>query len=191
MNTTEITTKAEVRKSMDIAFDEVYPAAAEPAPVPEVKDVKKKRFNLMSAFTSNTNKVVGSCGMLNLGNTCYMNCALQCLAHTPLLLTYFLSNHYVSDINKNNPLSSHGKIVEEFASLLRTLNSTYSYINPHKFKGVFEKYRPLFSGNNQHDAQEFLSEILDCLHEDVNRIADKKYILAPEDDVWDKMSIQV
>ena len=58
------------------------------------------------------------------------------------------------------------------------------YISPSKFKKVVEKCKPIFSGHDQQDAQEFLSEILDSLHEDVNRVVDKPYVAAPDDAIW-------
>ena len=36
----------------------------------------------------------GRIGIKNLGNTCYMNSALQCLGHTRELLNYFISGEY-------------------------------------------------------------------------------------------------
>ena len=33
---------------------------------------------------------LGAVGLVNLGNTCYMNSVLQCLSNTQLLRTYFL-----------------------------------------------------------------------------------------------------
>ena len=48
--------------------------------------------------------VPGICGLLNIGNTCFMNCGLQCLSHTPLLRSYFLSGRYAAEINRDNPL---------------------------------------------------------------------------------------
>ena len=57
----------------------------------------------------------GLAGIANIGNTCYLASASQCLAHTPALTEYFLSEGYLKEINEENFLGTKGKLVRAWA----------------------------------------------------------------------------
>lgn len=63
----------------------------------------------------------GVTGLRNLGNTCFMNSGLQCISHVTELTEYFLSNKYLQDINKDNPLGTKGELCMSFANMLKHL----------------------------------------------------------------------
>ncbi|PSR91397.1 Ubiquitin carboxyl-terminal hydrolase [Actinidia chinensis var. chinensis] len=124
----------------------------------------------------------GLAGLQNLGNTCFMNSALQCLVHTPPLVEYFLQD-YTDEINRQNPLGLHGELALAFGELLRKLwSSGRTTIAPRAFKGKVARFAPQFSGFNQHDSQELLAFLLDGLHEDLNRVKQKPYIETKDTD---------
>ncbi|KPP63921.1 ubiquitin carboxyl-terminal hydrolase 4-like, partial [Scleropages formosus] len=119
----------------------------------------------------------GLCGLSNLGNTCFMNSALQCLSNTPPLTQYFLDDLYEAEINRDNPLGMRGEIAEAYADLIKQMwLSRSSYVAPRSFKTQVGRFAPQFSGYQQQDSQELLAFLLDGLHEDLNRVKKKPYL---------------
>eukprot|EP00164_Ancoracysta_twista_P000126 GFYU01000183.1.p1 GENE.GFYU01000183.1~~GFYU01000183.1.p1 ORF type:complete len:1042 (-),score=289.47 GFYU01000183.1:66-3191(-) len=128
-----------------------------------------------------SNRLPGNCGLSNLGNTCFMNSSLQCLSHSKYLKNYFVSNRYLSQINKTNPLGMKGQLAEEFGELLKVLwSGDHDSFSPRQFKWKVGQFAPQFSGYSQHDSQELLAFLLDGLHEDLNLVQDKPYTEAVE-----------
>lgn len=125
-------------------------------------------------------------GLTNLGNSCYMNCILQCLGATPQLTGFFFPSlstsaslqhsavqSYRQHINVNNRLGTKGILTTNFVSLLKNMfGSTGTYFTPLEFKKVMGSLSPSkqFATFDQQDCIEFLDFLLDRLHEDLNQM---------------------
>jgi len=112
--------------------------------------------------------VRGATGLQNLGNTCFLNATVQCMANTPLLREYFLSARYLRDVNERNS-GCKGRLAEEFGHVIGDLwGGKTATLTPRNLKRTIDQFAPQFAGYEQHDAQELLAFVLDGLHEDLN-----------------------
>jgi len=135
-------------------------------------------------FYKNTEQSkLGLCGLQNLGNTCFMNSALQCLSNTKELCDYFLDDNmkYIEDINLSNKLGYKGKFVKSVAKLIRNLwFGNEDMISPWEIKRLVGKYHSSFNNFAQQDSHEFISYILDGIHEDLNKNYQENMLINPD-----------
>ncbi|CCF57252.1 hypothetical protein KAFR_0C02590 [Kazachstania africana CBS 2517] len=121
-------------------------------------------------------------GLENMGNSCYMNCIIQCILGTHDLIKIFLNNSYEKHINLSSRLGSKGVLAKNFARLIHTMymHAVPSTINkhtekkivpvkPYQFKLACGSINSLFRDSQQQDSQEFCQFLLDGLHEDLNQ----------------------
>ena len=135
----------------------------------------------------------GLSAFTNLGNTCYMNSALQCLAHTPMFADYFttmnfmpsiqnnqieeLAKEYTDEKNPNKTITLKRQVVTDkiqstltyqFYKVVDALWSENCIITPRSFKKSIEKHNEEFIGYSQNDSHEVINLILDKINEETS-----------------------
>ncbi|CAF1298009.1 unnamed protein product [Adineta ricciae] len=110
----------------------------------------------------------GYCGLQNIGNTCYMSSALQCLSNVPDLTEYILKNGLASIINTTNDFGTQGKLAMAYNDLIKEMWSGKNKVTQGNIvKRYVSELSPRFAGYSQQDSHEFLNVLLGILHEDL------------------------
>ncbi|KAG8453932.1 hypothetical protein GDO86_000528 [Hymenochirus boettgeri] len=152
-------------------FPDLYEAILEALKdLPKPSEEKIKHKLNQSAWTSQSNVLAsvprmsgksetGKTGLINLGNTCYMNSVLQAL----FMATDF--RRHVLSLNLNGSNTLMKKLQHLFAFLAHTQREAYA---PQVF---FDASRPpWFTPRSQQDCSEYLKFLLDRLHEEEKTI---------------------
>lgn len=141
------------------------------------KALKKKPSSTPGGLT----EAGATVGLQNLGNTCYMNSALQVIANLKMVHEYFIVRRLQEkQTNMRNPLGFQGALVNAFSLLLERMWHSPSPVVPRNFKQVLSKCCEQFVGFEQQDSQEYISFLIDALHEELNLRMKKPYIQNPE-----------
>lgn len=117
---------------------------------------------MQSLNTKNSRK--GLVGLANLGNTCYMNSALQCLSNCDRLTKYFLLDYKKAKINKSSAHLANA-YYEVLENIWRYNNASFS---PRIFKQVIGEYESMFNNYSQQDSHELLNYFLNILNTELN-----------------------
>ncbi|KAJ1855186.1 ubiquitin-specific protease doa4, partial [Coemansia sp. RSA 2703] len=113
----------------------------------------------------------GATGLKNFGNTCFMNSVIQCLVGTAPFARYFLQGGWKKDLVRDTANAGQCEVAGEFARLVDSMwRGQYGSISPIAFRQAVGGCSQQFGANDQEDAHEFASFLLDTLHEALNRV---------------------
>jgi len=123
----------------------------------------------------NTNNYLehGYTGLINLGNTCFLNSCVQILTHT-LELHKIFNNKAVMQRLETNKKLDEAIIMTEWKTLTELMWSGNGIVKPLKFvtsvqQVALRKDIEIFTGWAQNDVTEFLRFIVNCFHTSIAR----------------------
>lgn len=129
-----------------------------------------------------TPKGPGLVGLVNLGNTCYLNAILQVLGRVDSLTAYCLDDSFINQIKMDNKWGMQGRMAMSYTDILRHLwGDTCIALAPAFIKGLLSEKNTTFNGLGQQDAHEALMCLLDGIHEDL-AVPDQAASKAAEED---------
>ncbi len=104
-------------------------------------------------------------GLTNLGNTCYLNAALQCLLFSPPLTNYALSGLAEQDLHRKRINAC--ALATEYISLAKAYwtDPEPAVLDTRALWGALAKLHRPFANSNPHDAHEALALLLRHLHD--------------------------
>jgi len=122
-------------------------------------------MNYLNDYNKMNYDTGGKSGLVNLGNTCFMNTCIQCLGHITVLRNYILSNTF----DENNQ-----KVCYQLKRLLVGLWENDCTVNPVSFHKTIkqiakkEKVNINFTKNIQNDINEFIIFLIEIIEKELD-----------------------
>ena len=128
---------------------------------------KEKTYLLENEKNSLTEIIYSTKGILNVGNTCYVNALIQVLFHSYQFIVQFAN---CKEFNKDNIFNISNKLYNIITKISFAINNKEEYIDISDLLYLFEIKHPTFKTTNQNDTQEFCRILLDDLEKELNSI---------------------
>lgn len=130
-----------------------------------VSILEESKFN----FLKHPLCFIGLVGLQNIGNTCYMNAALQALSNTIPLTRFFLECTAIVQITAGDRKPC---LSRTYMNLVKDVwvKKHGGYVTPSGILYGIRHFHAMFRGYHQHDTQEFLRNFMDQLHEELKQV---------------------
>ncbi|XBW36158.1 hypothetical protein QEN19_001738 [Hanseniaspora menglaensis] len=162
---------------LEVEGEQVFKPTSSASPLKMFKS--KPKISLMDDSYELTHHAKLESGLVNLGNSCYLNTVVQCLMNFNNLTDVILyeNSAFKKQINYSSKFGSRGDVVNRYMELTELiykqtkknlLKKNNKAISPMNFKIACGLKNESFNNFSQQDCQEFLQFLLDILHEDLN-----------------------
>lgn len=128
--------------------------------LPQPKRILYPRENVRIGWKSSTRKWQVGVGMMNVGNTCYLNSTLQALFHVPSMATWLLSDTQHMERCES---ADAGCIICAMAKTLEASQSSQSAVRPHFVYSRLKAICKHLVMGRQEDAHEFLRYLVEAM----------------------------
>ncbi|CAF3480046.1 unnamed protein product [Rotaria socialis] len=116
----------------------------------------------IDALTDYKNKQEsGGCGLENLGHSCYINSALQCICHIRPFVEIILNLPEQQLLQLPPITSAYRRLLIEMQSILKGSTSA------HEVKICISELNRRFAGTDEQDSHEFLAVLIEALHDEL------------------------